>query len=87
MSKKKGQSEFSPKQQAVDLHLFTQLLKKFNFDVSAVKGHYEVDGRKTCPDIDMEWFRRELENFVVLNEINPVNYLLPGYYFFTAFNT
>ena len=32
-----------------------------SLDIEDVKGHYELDNKKTCPNIDMEWFRETLK--------------------------
>lgn len=36
------------------------LLKSLNIRIEDIKGHYEHDTNKTCPNIDMDWFRATL---------------------------
>jgi len=40
--------------------LCKKLMSHFGLKVSGVIGHYEVNSNKTCPDLDMDEFRREL---------------------------
>ncbi|APF20321.1 N-acetylmuramoyl-L-alanine amidase family 2 [Caldithrix abyssi DSM 13497] len=42
--------------------LIKVLLKQFHLSINNVYGHYEFDNRKSCPNLDMEWFR-EMLNF------------------------
>jgi hypothetical protein len=35
-------------------------MRRFGIDKANVVGHYELDKDKTCPNIDMDWFRSTL---------------------------
>lgn len=35
-------------------------MHQYSVDVLDVVGHYELDSNKTCPNIDMDWFRADL---------------------------
>ena len=35
-------------------------MRRFGIDKAQVVGHYELDKAKTCPNIDMDWFRSTL---------------------------
>jgi hypothetical protein len=41
--------------------LVRELMKKYDIGIKSVKGHYELDPHKTCPNIDMDKFRTALE--------------------------
>ena len=46
--------------------LTSELIHIFGLDVSAVVGHYELNSRTVCPEIDMENFRKYLQRYMEL---------------------
>lgn len=58
---KKGR--FTPRQFFALRKLVNELRHRFNLPTSAVAGHYELDSKKTCPDINMEHLRQYLDDF------------------------
>lgn len=42
--------------------LIKLLLKQFNLSINDVYGHYEFDRMKSCPNLDMDWFREWFNN-------------------------
>jgi len=52
-----GRDVFSDKQIRVLPLFIRQLMIRFGIPIRNVIGHYEVDPRKTCPNIDMDWLR------------------------------
>ena len=55
-----GKKNMDPRQLFSLLQLVKSLMDKYEVDVQKVLGHYELDSNKTCPNIDMNWFRAEL---------------------------
>ena len=55
-----GKKSFSDKQLSTAKILIKILLSAFDLDKSNVLGHYEINNNKTCPMIDMDWFRNQL---------------------------
>jgi N-acetylmuramoyl-L-alanine amidase len=55
-----GRREITPKQKSALKALVVRLKGLFSVDLEKVLGHYEVDGGKTCPNLDMVKFRAEL---------------------------
>jgi hypothetical protein len=55
-----GKTAFSPKQMGSIYGLTLALLAKYNGTVDNVHGHYEVDNRKTCPNLNMVKERKRL---------------------------
>lgn len=51
--------------------LYLSLSKHFSFGINGVVGHYELDGRKTCPNTNMDLLRAYLVSGTTqdLNEI------------------
>jgi len=56
-----GVDEFSDVQLAESLILVRKLMKKYNLKISDVYGHYEFNTNKTCPNIDMNSYREQLQ--------------------------
>ncbi len=52
-----GKKHFSGSQMKSLTELIDKLLKKYKLTVKNVYGHYEFDNNKTCPNIEMDWFR------------------------------
>jgi hypothetical protein len=55
-----GTNDFSEKQLICAKNMINKLLKQWGLGHKDVIGHYEVDSRKTCPNIDMDLFRKFL---------------------------
>ena len=56
-----GKEKFTPDQMGKLVDLIADLMEKFEIDLENVVGHYELDPKKTCPNIDMKAFRTILE--------------------------
>jgi len=41
--------------------LLSQLMDKYNLTTEDIIGHYELDDKKTCPNIDMDLYRKMIE--------------------------
>jgi N-acetylmuramoyl-L-alanine amidase len=46
------------------LHTCADLCNKYGVKVEDVTGHYEYTDQKTCPNLDMDTFRENLEQFM-----------------------
>lgn len=55
-----GRKKPAPKQLDGLMRLVRRVLTAHNLMVTDVYGHYEFSDNKTCPNIDMNWFRAEL---------------------------
>lgn len=55
-----GRDKPAPKQLDGLLRLVARVGRAYGLGPLDVYGHYELDGRKTCPNFDMDWFRAEL---------------------------
>ena len=55
-----GKNKFSPNQIGKLIDLISDLMIKFKIESANVMGHYELDPKKTCPNIDMDAFRKIL---------------------------
>lgn len=55
-----GKKHFTDMQIAETISLVKKLQAQFTIPVKNVQGHYEVDKKKTCPNIPMDWFRGKL---------------------------
>ncbi len=55
-----GKERFTPAQMGKLIDLVSDLMTKFEIEAENVLGHYELDPRKTCPNIDMDAFRKLL---------------------------
>lgn len=55
-----GRSDFTLRQKAALLGLLADLCLHYRVPVENVRGHYEVDAGKTCPNISMPELRVEL---------------------------
>jgi hypothetical protein len=53
-----GDKQFSPKQLGALKSLADYLLKEY--PKMKILGHYELDPKKTCPNLDMEWLRKTM---------------------------
>ena len=42
--------------------LIKLLLRQFNLSINDVYGHYEFNRMKSCPNLDMDWFREWFNN-------------------------
>lgn len=56
-----GKERFTPAQMAALFDLVSDLMVKFEIEPENVVGHYELDPKKTCPNIDMGAFRKLLK--------------------------
>lgn len=61
--KKKGDKYFKPtkKQKNAFITLALTLANKYGIPIKNIIGHYEVAEYKTCPEINMDYLRQELE--------------------------
>jgi hypothetical protein len=55
-----GKDKFTPEQMGKLMDLISDLMTKFEIEPENVLGHYELDPRKTCPNIEMDAFRKLL---------------------------
>lgn len=55
-----GKNKPDPYQVLSLLKLTRRVLTEHKLGPLDVYGHYELDGRKTCPNMDMDWFRAEV---------------------------
>ncbi|APF20384.1 N-acetylmuramoyl-L-alanine amidase family 2 [Caldithrix abyssi DSM 13497] len=55
-----GVKTFSKAQLYSLINLLKLLMKQFQIDVDQIYGHYEFDPLKSCPNIDVEWFKKML---------------------------
>jgi N-acetylmuramoyl-L-alanine amidase len=55
-----GRSEFTHGQLQSARVWIRSRMRRFGIDKANVVGHYELDSGKTCPNIDMDWFRSTL---------------------------
>lgn len=55
-----GRDVFTDKQLRVLPLFLKQLMIRFDINSEDVVGHCELDDRKTCPNLDMSWLRRQL---------------------------
>lgn len=55
-----GVNTFSKAQLQSLVNLLKLLMQQYHIGLERVYGHYELDGRKSCPNIDMEYFRKEI---------------------------
>lgn len=55
-----GQDQIAQKQMDTLLVIVRGLMHQYNLSVDDVYGHYELDSKKTCPNLDMNRFRAEL---------------------------
>jgi N-acetylmuramoyl-L-alanine amidase len=63
-----GRDKMTPEQRTSLFKLLASLLKLHGLDVDDVYGHYEVDPKKTCPNVVMPVFRADLRAFLALAE-------------------
>ncbi len=56
-----GINHFTTGQIGRAVNLINVLLEVHELDKSCVVGHYELTDKKTCPNIDMDWFRDKLD--------------------------
>jgi hypothetical protein len=43
--------------------LLKELLEKYKLSIDDIRGHYEFDSSKTCPNFGMDGFRREMHDY------------------------
>lgn len=55
-----GKDTFTGKQFESLVTLIKEL--KTRFQIISIVGHYELDDKKTCPDIDMDYLRKKIDN-------------------------
>jgi N-acetyl-anhydromuramyl-L-alanine amidase AmpD len=55
-----GDKSFTNKQLASSKKLILELMSKYNINKSNIVGHYELNKNKTCPNIDMDWYRSKI---------------------------
>jgi len=53
-----GRQTFTARQIRVLVKLVQHLMSKFKVRIGQVRGHYELNPLKTCPNIDMDWLRK-----------------------------
>lgn len=58
-----GKKEFPIKQLKCAITFVSDLKNHFDIKLGNIIGHYETlrGQKKTCPNIDMDWFRREIK--------------------------
>ena len=56
-----GVDEFTNPQYKALKSLCVRLMKEFKIPIEKVKGHYELDSKKTCPNIDADFIRTLVE--------------------------
>jgi N-acetyl-anhydromuramyl-L-alanine amidase AmpD len=49
--------QFTANQLIAAAKLCTQIMDRYDY-CNTVKGHHEFTDKKTCPDIEMDWFRK-----------------------------
>ena len=59
-----GKERFTPFQFSGLFFLVSDLMTRFKIDLENVVGHYELDPKKTCPNIDMDSFRKLLSKVI-----------------------
>lgn len=64
-----GQHDFSVSQLLEARKLINHLRNKWGLSCQDVVGHYEVDSKKTCPNIDMDTFRRFLIDHRLIDDL------------------
>lgn len=57
-----GKQNFSEAQYNSVFSKVCELMHKYNISIENVRGHYEYDHDKTCPNINMMEFRKQLVN-------------------------
>ncbi|MBW7875704.1 MAG: N-acetylmuramoyl-L-alanine amidase, partial [Candidatus Cloacimonetes bacterium] len=59
-----GKRDFSQEQLNVIRQFVIDLMFSYNISIDNIYGHYEMQSgklqKKTCPNIDMHWFRNEI---------------------------
>jgi len=55
-----GINTFSKSQIKSLVQLIKFLMKQYELQITDVYGHYEFDARKSCPNMDMNYFREEI---------------------------
>lgn len=55
-----GRGQLTPKQDKALKKLVRDIRKKYSLPLSKVKGHYELNSGKTCPNFDMNEFRLDV---------------------------
>lgn len=58
-----GDKKFSKKQIRSLFNLCRDLLPKYGLNTIDIKGHYEFNAYKTCPNLNMQNIRKEYDNF------------------------
>ncbi len=64
-----GKKQFSRRQLLTTRVRILEFIKKWNLTIADVRGHYEVDSGKTCPNIDMKKFRIFLEDENLIDDL------------------
>lgn len=59
----------TPKQKEALMKRVQYRMKQFGLGVHNVKGHYELDSKKTCPNFDMSTFRNQLLAYINKPEV------------------
>lgn len=57
-----GTDKFTRKQKKTLHYLLKALQERYNMPTSSIVGHYELDSKKTCPNIDMDKYRKDYDN-------------------------
>lgn len=57
----KNYADFTPDQRAAAIDLLELLCAQHQLTVEDIKGHYELDPRKTCPGWDMDSVRAQVQ--------------------------
>jgi hypothetical protein len=60
--------DFTVKQRISLLSLIYELKREYKIPIENILGHYELDSRKTCPDINMITYREYLKEIFKINK-------------------
>jgi N-acetylmuramoyl-L-alanine amidase len=55
-----GRNKIGPKQLESLKKLLRTLINRHGLESLDIYGHFELDSRKTCPNLDMDWLRAEV---------------------------
>jgi len=64
-----GTTKFTASQFESLKFLLKSLMEKYNLSVANIRGHYEFNPNKTCPNIVMNTFRAELREYLTKRKI------------------
>lgn len=55
-----GKDKFTDRQMEQAEELVAELMAMHNIGIEGIKGHYELDSKKTCPNFDLNQFRKSV---------------------------